>query len=158
VDIASNDTEVNPIIDPGWFSNPGDIEVAVAGFRRSRALMATRAMAGITLGGESYPGADVQTDDEIVEWLREASNTVHHACCTASMGPRDNPDSVVDTQGRVIGVSGIRVVDASIMPFLTPGHPISIICKFLYASVAGILTLTLFSRWSSRENCRLDSC
>ncbi|KAL3431734.1 hypothetical protein BDV09DRAFT_206458 [Aspergillus tetrazonus] len=127
VDIASNDTEVNPIIDPRWFSHPGDIEVAVAGFRRSRALMATRAMAGITLGGESYPGTDVQTDDEIVEWLREASNTVHHACCTAAMGPRDNPDSVVDTQGRVIGVSGLRIVDASIMPFLPPGHPISII-------------------------------
>ncbi|KAL4916763.1 hypothetical protein BDW62DRAFT_202425 [Aspergillus aurantiobrunneus] len=127
VDIASNDTEENPIIDPRWFSHPGDIEVAVAGLRRTRQFMATRTMSNITLDSESYPGPQVQTDDEVVEWLRNASNSIHHACCTAAMGRQDDDNAVVDTNGRVIGVSGLRVVDASILPFLTPGHPMSIL-------------------------------
>ncbi|KAL4783813.1 hypothetical protein BJX76DRAFT_368062 [Aspergillus varians] len=127
VDIASNDTEENPIIDPRWYSHPGDIEVAVAGFHRAREFMRTRTMSNITIGGEFYPGPEVQTDDQIIEWLRKASSTIHHACCTASMGREDNPNAVVDTDGRVFGVSGLRVVDASILPFLTPGHPMSMI-------------------------------
>ncbi|KAL2843577.1 hypothetical protein BJX68DRAFT_257412 [Aspergillus pseudodeflectus] len=99
VDIASTDTEDSPVIDPRWFSHPGDFEVAIAAFRRSR---------------EIYPRLGVQSDDEIVELLRNASNTVHDACCTAAMG-----------QG--LRVSNLPVVDASIMPFLTPGHPISLL-------------------------------
>lgn len=132
VDIASNDTEENPIIDPHWFSEHGDIEVAVAGFRRSREFMKTRSVSSVTIGEEYYPGLQVQTDEQIVDWLRNASSTIHHACCTASMGRQDNPNAVVDSDGRVIGVSGLRVVDASILPFLTPGHPMSVICKFPY--------------------------
>ncbi|KAL2812959.1 hypothetical protein BJX63DRAFT_395323 [Aspergillus granulosus] len=127
VDIASTDTEDSPIIDPRWFSNPGDLEVGIAAFRRSRELMATRSVSQVVIGEEQYPGLDVQTDEEIIEFLRNASNTVHHACCTAAMGRSDDPNAVVDIDGRVFGVSNLRIVDASIMPFLTPGHPISIL-------------------------------
>ncbi|KAJ0426706.1 hypothetical protein BJY00DRAFT_306703 [Aspergillus carlsbadensis] len=127
VDIASTDTEDSPVIDPHWFSHPGDLEVAVAGFRRSREIMSARAVSPVVIGEEQHPGPGVQTDEEIVEFLRNASNTVHHACCTAAMGRSDDRDAVVDVDGRVYGVSNLRVVDASIMPFLTPGHPISLL-------------------------------
>ncbi|KAL4940295.1 hypothetical protein BDV06DRAFT_224235 [Aspergillus oleicola] len=126
VDIASDDTFDNPIVDPRWFSHPADVDVAVAGFRRTRELVRTRSLANVTIE-EAYPGPEVRTEDEIVEFLRSSSSTVHHYCCTAAMGAQDDSNAVVDTDGRVHGVSGLRVVDASIFPFLTPGHPMSVI-------------------------------
>ena len=66
---------------------------------------------------EMLPGAEVQSDDELLHYLRQTGSTVFHATCTCKMG-RD-PLAVVDDQLRVHGIEGLRVIDASVMPAVT---------------------------------------
>lgn len=130
VEIVSADTSDLPVINPNWLTHPTDVEVAVAGFKRVRELMATEALAPIVIGEEYFPGAVVQTDEEIIAWLREATGTVFHASCTCAMGKPNDTMAVLDSKARVYGVSNLRVVDASSFPMLVPGHPMSTICMY----------------------------
>jgi len=66
---------------------------------------------------EILPGAELQSDDELLHYLRQTGSTVFHATCTCKMG-RD-PMAVVDNQLRVQGIDGLRVIDASVMPAVT---------------------------------------
>lgn len=131
VTIASPDTAVAPLIDPGYYTNQADIDVAVAAFKRVREFYNTTAIKPNLIGSEYYPGFKaVSTDAEIEQFVRTNFNTIWHAASTCAMGKTDDPKAVVDTQARVIGVKGLRVVDASSLPFLPPGHPLSVVCKF----------------------------
>lgn len=129
--ITSPDTSVAPDIDPAFLTDEVDVEVGVAAFKRARQFWNSTAMREFSDPEEAYPGYDVQTDSEIVESLRKNFNTIWHGSCTCSMGKTNNTMAVVDSQARVIGVSGLRVVDASAFPFLPPGHPQSAVCKWL---------------------------
>ncbi|UWR21528.1 choline dehydrogenase [Sulfitobacter sp. S190] len=71
---------------------------------------------------EILPGSDVQTDDEIDDFVRAHAESAYHPCGTCRMGRADDPDAVVDPQGRVIGVDGLRVADSSIFPRITNGN------------------------------------
>jgi choline dehydrogenase len=66
------------------------------------------------------PGADLTTDDEILDWVKKAAETTYHPVGTCKMG--SDPMAVVDAQLRVHGIAGLRVADASIMPTLTSGN------------------------------------
>ncbi|KAK8102376.1 gmc oxidoreductase protein [Apiospora sp. TS-2023a] len=122
--IAGADAATHPLINPNFLVDPTDQAVAIAGFKRAREFWESGAMAGIRLGGEAYPGtADVQTDAEILEAIRRSYNTVYHGASTCKMGKKGDAEAVVDSQGRVFGVQGLRVVDASAFPLLPPGHP-----------------------------------
>ena len=121
VTIASNDTNDLPIVNPAWLSSPVDQQLAVAGFHRLRDIWG--AMSDITVGEEYFPGSDIETDEQILDFIKKALITVWHASCTCAMGKLGDPDAVVDSRGRVFGVNGLRVVDSSIFPFLPPGHP-----------------------------------
>ena len=66
---------------------------------------------------EILPGANLESDDELLHYARETGSTVFHATCTCKMG-RD-PMAVVDDQLRVHGLDGLRVIDASVMPSVT---------------------------------------
>ncbi|KAI1126498.1 hypothetical protein F5Y10DRAFT_293764 [Nemania abortiva] len=130
VTIASKDTADLPIINPNWLTHPVDADVAVAAYKRVRAAMKSRSMAGALEQplNEIYPGEKaVHTDAEILESVRENLMTVYHASVTCRMGHKDDPTAVVDTHARVIGVEGLRVVDASSFALLPPGHPQSMI-------------------------------
>jgi choline dehydrogenase len=142
IDIASNDTSDPPIINPNWLTHPTDKAVAIAAFKRTREIWESEAMREITIGEEYFPGkAQVSTDDEIWEFIQQSFSTIFHAACTCKMGRSDDPNTVVDTKARVIGVKGLRVVDASALPLLPPGHPMATICKsFLIASGRDILS------------------
>ena len=63
---------------------------------------------------ELMPGAEVRSDDEILDYVRERGATVHHAMGTCRMGT--DPEAVVDERLRLRGMNGIRVIDASVMP------------------------------------------
>ena len=69
------------------------------------------------VGAEKLPGAQAQSDDELLEYAKRNGNTVYHATCTCMMGPQQN--CVVDSELRVHGIDGLRVIDASVMPAVT---------------------------------------
>lgn len=71
-------------------------------------------------GAELEPGADVQSDDELLAFARERGNTIYHPVGTCKMG--SDPMAVVDAQLRVHGIQNLRVIDASIMPNLVSGN------------------------------------
>ncbi|KAL9074898.1 MAG: hypothetical protein Q9161_002037 [Pseudevernia consocians] len=121
VTIKSTDTSDLPIISPNWLSHPADVEVAIAGFKRARQIFEN--MANITIGPEKLPGPAVQTDDDILTFIRQSGSQQYHASATCAMGKAGDVNAVVDSQARVFGVRGLRVVDASAFPFLPPGLP-----------------------------------
>ncbi|RCI76987.1 choline dehydrogenase [Brucella anthropi] len=73
-------------------------------------------------GAEIQPGAHVQSDDEIDNFIREHVESAFHPCGTCKMGAVDDPTAVVDAECRVIGVDGLRVADSSIFPRITNGN------------------------------------
>ncbi len=73
-------------------------------------------------GREIQPGADVQSDEEIDDFLRKHTESAFHPCGTCRMGAASDPASVVDPQGRVIGVNSLRVSDSSVFPRITNGN------------------------------------
>ncbi|KAL2836348.1 hypothetical protein BJY01DRAFT_222030 [Aspergillus pseudoustus] len=120
ISIKSSNTADAPVIDLGYLTHPADQEVAIAAVKRARQAFAGT---GITIGEEHRPGPDVQTDEEILEFVRSTIVPVWHASGTCAMGDSSDPNAVVDSKAKVIGLQNIRVVDASIFPMLPPGHP-----------------------------------
>jgi choline dehydrogenase len=140
VSIASNDTTDPPLINPGWLSNPGDVEVAIQAIKRGRDFFGASAMQPVLVGEELLPGKNVTTDAEIAEFVHQYIATVWHASGTCAMGKIDDPMAVVDSKARVIGVNSLRVVDASAFPFLPPGHPQATIYALGEKIAADVLT------------------
>lgn len=119
--LASARPEDKPIIDPNFFADPYDMKTLIAGFREARRIFAQPALAPMT-GAEIEPGAHYQSDTEIDGALRKIVNTAYHPTGTCKMGPDSDPMAVVDGRLRVRGVSGLRVVDASVMPEIISGN------------------------------------
>lgn len=160
IELSSPDAADPPIIDPNWLTSPADVQIAVAAFKRARQLFQSPVMRPLLIGSEYYPGLSVQTDAQILASIRKSFNTVFHAACTCSMGPANSSIAVIDSHARVIGVSKLRVVDASSFPLLPPGHPMSTVCECpLKLSVASQKDFTngmllIHDRCSCRKNCR----
>lgn len=123
VSINSSSMADAPLINPNWITDPADVEVAIAALKRQRQVWSVLAKYNLTIGEEAFPGVAVQTDSQILEWIRNAVTPIWHASATCKMGMRSDPLAVIDSQARVFGVQGLRVVDASSFPFLPPGHP-----------------------------------
>jgi choline dehydrogenase len=121
ITISSADASIQPVINPNLLSAPEDIDMAIAGFKRTREIWSL--MKNVTIGPEYYPGPNVTTDAQILEYIGKAAFTLYHASATCKMGRSNDTMAVVDTKARVYGVRGLRVVDASAFPFLPPGHP-----------------------------------
>ncbi|KAF2501935.1 alcohol oxidase [Lophium mytilinum] len=121
VTIQSADSAIPPVIDLGWFTNPADGEVAVAGLKRAR--QAFNGISSIKVGPEVAPGDAVKTDAQILAFVKNAATQIWHAGATCSMGKKGDKNAVVDSKAKVFGVDGLRVVDASAFPFMVPGHP-----------------------------------
>ncbi|QDS75323.1 hypothetical protein FKW77_001781 [Venturia effusa] len=121
VTISSRDMMDPPIIDPNWLTASEDMDLAIATFKRIREFWSK--MGNLTIGPEYLPGPSVKTDAQILDFIRESTIELHHAAATCKMGQVNDMLAVVDSRARVIGVQGLRVVDASAFPFLTPGHP-----------------------------------
>lgn len=124
VTLKSSRIEDKPVIEAGWLTHPADVDVILAAYKRARAVFASDAMRAIlTDPAEYHPGPDVQTDEQILEVIRKDVMCVWHAAVTCRMGRRDDPNAVVDSKAKVIGVNRLRVVDASAFALLPPGHP-----------------------------------
>jgi 5'-oxoaverantin cyclase / versicolorin B synthase len=123
VTIKSTDTAVQPVVDPRWLDDKRDKEMAVAAFRRCRQIIETETMQQVIAGPEILPGAKYQTDEEILNYIAETSDAYYAGVGTCAMGKKDDPMAVVDSKARVMGVEGLRVVDASAFPFAIDGQP-----------------------------------
>jgi choline dehydrogenase len=115
VHARSADPFIDPIIQPNYLSHPADKSAMIKGVRIARRLLQTKALSKY-VDFESFPGRSINTDDEILGWAKQYCSSVWHFTGTARMGPAGDRMSVVDEQLRVRGVTGLRIVDASIMP------------------------------------------
>lgn len=101
----------------------------VAGYKRVRDLWNTPKMKGVRIGEEAFPGPKVASDKQILDLIRQSVAPVFHPVGTCAMGRANNKDTVVDSHARVLGTKGLRIVDASILPILPPGHPVATVCE-----------------------------
>ncbi|HZM33375.1 MAG TPA: GMC family oxidoreductase N-terminal domain-containing protein [Burkholderiales bacterium] len=115
VRIRSKDPRAQPAIRYNYLATDNDRRVMVEGLKIARKICETSPMRDY-VAGEYYPGGKVKTDEEWLEFCREVGETVFHPTSTCRMG------TVVDPTLRVIGVQGLRVVDASIMPAVPSGN------------------------------------
>jgi choline dehydrogenase len=120
IQIASNRAEDPAKIRINALTTQKDIDEAVEGCELVRKIMSTRALKGITVE-EISPGPQVNDRAGFLQYFREQSGSIYHLCGSCAMGP-DDGTSVVDERLRVHGMSGLRIVDASIFPNITSGN------------------------------------
>jgi len=115
----SPDPLAYPAIRPNYLSAPSDLRVLLAGVAHTRRIFAQPALAAHS-AGETAPGAPIAGDDALAEFARNAGTNIFHPVGTCKMGT--DPMAVVDPRLRVIGLQGLRVIDASVMPAVTTGN------------------------------------
>ena len=121
VRIASSDSYAPPKITPNYLSTPEDRKVAAAALNVTRRIVAAPALS--KYAPEEYrPGIHYRTEDELAEAAGLIGTTIFHPVGTCKMGRANDPAAVVDSSLRVKNVQGLRVVDASVMPFITSGN------------------------------------
>ncbi len=140
IELRSVDPADPPRITVNYLKDPRDREMMRKGIRLVRELVEQPAFRGLK-GYEIFPGAKTQTDQELDLCLNAATTTQWHLSCTARMGSASDPMAVVDAEGRVHGVEGLRIIDASIMPQVTNGNtnsPTIMIAEKLSDAVLGL--------------------
>ena len=117
VKISSPDPRTKPALRFNYLSTPEDLREWVEVVRAARGILDQPAFDAFN-GGELSPGPGIETDEQILDWVRRDAETALHPSCTCRMGIDD--ESVVDPETmRVHGLAGLRVVDASVMPYVT---------------------------------------
>ena len=120
VKIKSPDVRVKPELRLNYLSTPEDRQEWVEAIAAARKILSQPAFKDFD-GGEISPGPDCQTDAQVLEWVRRDGETAYHPSCTCKMGVDEM--AVVDPSTmRVHGIDGLRVVDSSVMPYVTNGN------------------------------------
>ncbi len=119
IHIRSADAQVPPAIQPNYLDTRGDRDTIVAALQLARKIVQIPAMKSY-VRREVLPGADVNTDEEMLEYAREQGSTIFHPTSTCRMGQDDM--AVVDERLRVRGLQSLRVADASVMPTVISGN------------------------------------
>ena len=120
VNIRSGDATEKPAIRFNYLSTEQDRKEWVEAIRCARHILNQPAMNEFN-GGELSPGPAVETDEQILDWVRRDAETALHPSCTCKMGT-DSTAVVDPLTMRVHGTEGLRVVDASVMPYVTNGN------------------------------------
>jgi choline dehydrogenase len=106
-------------------------------------------------GGEASPGLEVKSDDEIDAWVRANVESAYHPSCSCKMGSSNDPMAVVNSEGQVIGIDNLRVIDSSVFPTIPNGNlngPTIMLAEKMADSVIGKKPLK-----SSNVNVWIDS-
>ncbi len=121
VHVTSADPGTAPVIAPNYLSTAEDRRIAALSLRLTRRIAAAPALARHA-PEEILPGPAAQTDDELARAAGDIGTTIFHPVGTCRMGRAGEAEAVVDARLRVLGVAGLRVVDASVMPAITSGN------------------------------------
>ena len=121
VALRSNDPFDDPAIFANYLAAEEDRRALRAGVDIVREVAGQTALSGLR-GAEFEPGSDVSSDQDIDAWMRRAAETIYHPVGTCRMGLADDAMAVVDDSLNLIGLPGLRVVDASVMPTLVGGN------------------------------------
>jgi choline dehydrogenase len=159
VKAVSADPRVKPALRFNYLSTENDRREWVEAIRVTRKILAQPAWADLD-GGEISPGPAVDTDEQIVDWVARDAETALHPSCTCRMGTDEQ--SVVDPLTmRVRGVDGLRVVDASVFPYVTNGNiyaPVMMTAEKAADLIAGNTPLAAepvdFYRHATKESLR----
>lgn len=116
VTLRSGDPFAAPMIHAGYFSQEKELQALVRGIRLGRKILAQPAMR-VFHGGEESPGPQVQSDEELRQWVLDHVETVYHTVGSCRMG--SDSMAVVDADLKVHGVKRLRIIDSSIMPTIT---------------------------------------
>ncbi|MEP4379795.1 MAG: choline dehydrogenase [Alphaproteobacteria bacterium] len=119
VEIGSANPRDAPLIKSRYLSSENDARALMRGVREVQRIMGQPALEPF-VGAQIEPGADVVSDDDVIDYLRNFGNTGFHPTSTCRMGVDET--AVVDPRLRVHGFEGLRVVDASVMPAVTSGN------------------------------------
>ncbi|MBJ3763227.1 choline dehydrogenase [Maribius pontilimi] len=121
VTLTSGDPKAKPAIRFNYMAHDQDWRDFRRAIRLTREIFAQPAFDGVR-GDEIQPGAAVQSDAELDDFIRAHVESAYHPCGTCRMGAANDPHAVVDPETRVIGVDGLRVADSSIFPRITNGN------------------------------------
>lgn len=144
VELRDTDPASPPAIFVNYLQDKRDREAMRSGIRIVRELVNQPAYKGLR-GAEIFPGEAAQTDAELDQHINTHTTTQWHLSGTVRMGPKTDPDAVVDCGGKVFGIVGLRVVDASIMPRVTNGNtnsPTLMIAEKMSDAILGIPALS----------------
>lgn len=137
-----------PVMYGNYFDDPNDLESIVEGIKFSIEMSKTAAfrkynstLHSIPLPGCARLGLEFGSDDYWRCAVRQMTTTLHHQCGTAKMGPKSDPEAVVDHALRVHGVKGLRVVDASIIPRIPAAHT-NAVCYMIGEKAADMIKST----------------
>jgi choline dehydrogenase len=120
VKLENNNPFNAPLIDPNFLAHPDDMHAMIAGLQKTLDIMASEAFTPYN-DGLMYP-IERNNREQIERYIRDHSDTEYHPTSSCKMGPDSDPMAVVDSQLRVRGVAGLRVIDASVMPNITAGN------------------------------------
>lgn len=121
VHCQSNKISDHPSIQYNYLEEQQDVEDWRKVIRLTREILTQEAFTEFR-GDEIQPGVNISSDMEIDDWVRENAETAYHPSCTCKMGSSDDVNAVVDSDCKVIGVDGLRVVDSSIFPSIPNGN------------------------------------
>ena len=115
----SSDPLTPPAIRPNYVSAATDEQVLLSGTRHARRIFDASPLSHYS-AAETMPGADISSDEALIDFMHRGGMNLHHPVGTCRMG--EDPMAVVDSRLRVRGITGLRVIDASVMPTVTTGN------------------------------------
>ena len=121
VRLASAHPFAPPLVDPQFFGDPEDLRLSLAGLRYAREVLATSPVRQM-VERELFPGLEVSSEHDLASHCRRTVKTNYHPVGTCRMGQATDAYTVVTPRLEVLGVSGLRIVDASIMPTIPSGN------------------------------------
>jgi choline dehydrogenase len=121
VKLRSSNPFDKPLIDNNYLSEPEDLRIEISGLRYAREILKQNPLSK-RVSHEMLPGRDVADDAGLAEHCRRTVKTNWHPVGTCKMGPDNDKYSVLDSQLRVRSIDGLRVIDASAMPFIPSGN------------------------------------
>jgi choline dehydrogenase len=109
VTIQSPSMQDPPHINPNWLSSPTGLEVVLQSLKRARTILSSSVLAPILIGNETLPGTGVQSDEQLIEYIRDNVFMNWHAAATCTKGRKNDSMAVVDSKARVMVVEGLWI-------------------------------------------------